>query len=63
MLRKLQDTYKSTQSLGSQLVARVELCSQKYETITDHEKNLERTFRSDLGEVGHFYDIFTKLYK
>ena len=63
VLRKLQVTMKSTHSLSAQLFARVERASASYETVTEREKNLERTFRSDLGEVGHFYDVFSKLYK
>ena len=63
MLKKLQDSVKSSQNLASQLLTRVEASTKRYEFVMDRERLLERTFRRDLGEVGHFFDLFMRLYK
>ena len=54
---------KSSQNLASQLLTRVEASTKRYEFVMDRERLLERTFRRDLGEVGHFFDLFMRLYK
>jgi hypothetical protein len=54
---------KSTQSLVAQLEVRKTECKAKVEELDDKEKDLERKFRRDLGDVGQFLEFFVKNYK
>jgi len=63
MLMKLQDGMKSTQSLVSQLAARKSKCKEKTSDMAEKEKDLEKRFRKELGDVGQFFEFFIKNYK
>lgn len=63
LLGKLQDEMKSTQSLVSQLTVRKNECKEKEMIIAERESELERGFRKDLGDVGHYLAFFMKNYK
>jgi len=54
---------KSTESLISQLQVRKTECKTKLEELEEREKDLERKFRRDMGDVGQFFEFFVKNYK
>jgi hypothetical protein len=63
MLLKLQDEMKSAQMLVAQLTIRKGECKEKEMIITERQNDLERKFRKELGDVGHFLGAFMKSYK
>lgn len=63
MLMKLQDGMKSTQSLVAQLSARKSGCREKMSDLQEKEKELEKRFRKEIGDVGQFFEFFMKNYK
>ncbi len=54
---------KATQLLMSQLTIKKNECKEKELVILEEESELERKFRKELGDVGHYLAFFMKNYK
>lgn len=54
---------KGNQLQEATLTAKKELYEEHIAKIAEQEKECERNFRRDLGDVGHYFEFFYKNYK
>lgn len=54
---------KSSQNMAAQLENKKIACEEEIAKVAEVEKEHERNFRKDLGDVGLYFEFFYKNYK
>jgi len=54
---------KGSQNMASHMENKKIECEELIAKFTEQEKDLERSFRKDLGDVGQYFEFFYKTYR
>ncbi|CAL8123109.1 unnamed protein product [Orchesella dallaii] len=63
LVQDLKTSMKGSQNMASHMENKKIECEERIAKYTEQEKDLERSFRKDLGDVGQYFEFFYKTYK